>query len=153
MPPLNRAVIEMSGATGVTTVTLHTWRRHARNLRNSGEYMPGNGKTSDQWSSTEKFRVVLETALLSETEIAHYGRANGVYPEQIREWRGACEQANVALAPKPSAAERGQAKLAAKRIRELERQLKRTEAAHAEAAALVTMLKKAEAIWGKKEAD
>ena len=52
-----------------------------------------------------------------------------------------------------SAAERGQAKLAAKRIRELERQLKRTEAARAEAAALVTMLKKADAIWGKKEED
>ena len=68
MPPLNRGVIEMSGATGVTTVTLHTWRRHARNLHNSGEYMPGNGKTSDQWSSADKFRVVLETAQLSDTE-------------------------------------------------------------------------------------
>jgi len=153
MPPLNRAVIEMSGATGVTTVTLHTWRRQARSLRNSGEYMPGNGKTSDQWSSTEKFRVVLETALLSETEIAYYGRANGIYPEQIREWRSACERANVPLVPKLNAAERAQAKLAAKRIRELERQLKRTEAARAEAAALVTMLKKADAIWGKKEED
>src|SRR5471030_2974771 len=66
MPPLNRAVIEMSGATGVSTVALHTWRRQARSLRHSGEYMPGNGKTSDQWSSAEKFRVVLETALFSE---------------------------------------------------------------------------------------
>jgi transposase-like protein len=153
MPPLNRAVIEMSGTTGVSTVTLHTWRRQARNIRSSGEYMPGNGKTSDQWSSAEKFRVVLETALLSETEIAYYGRANGIYPEQIREWREACERANVALEPKLSPAERGQAKLAAKRIRELERQLKHTEAARAEAAALVSMLKKADAIWGKKEED
>jgi transposase-like protein len=103
MPPLNRAVIEMSGATGVTTVTLYTWRRHARNIHNSGEYMPGNGKTSDQWSSAEKFRVVLETALFSETEIAYYGRANGIYPVQIREWRKACERVNVSLVPKPSA--------------------------------------------------
>ena len=148
MPPFNRAVIELSGATGITTVTLHTWRRNARN---AGEFMPGNGKTSDQWSSADKFRVVLETALLSETEIAYYGRANGIYPEQIREWRGACEQANVPLVPKLSAAERAQAKLAAKRIRELERQLKRSEAARAEAAALVTMLKKVDAIWAKKE--
>ena len=85
----------MSGATGVTTVTLHTWRRQARNIRNSGEYMPGNGKTSDQWSSADKFRVVLETALLSETEIAYYGRANGIYPEQIREWRGTSEPENL----------------------------------------------------------
>jgi hypothetical protein len=153
MPPLNRAVIEMSGATGVTTVTLHTWRRQSRNLCNSGKYMPGNGRTSDKWSSAEKFKVVLETALLSETEIAYYGRANGIYPEQIREWRGACERANVLLEPKLSPAERAQAKLAAKRIGELERQLKRSEAARAEATALVTMLKKADAIWGKKEED
>ncbi|WP_158937517.1 hypothetical protein [Burkholderia sp. S171] len=153
MPPLNRAVIEMSGATGVSTVTLHTWRRHARNIRNSGEYMPGNGKTSDQWSSAEKFRVVLETALLSEPEIAYYGRANGIYPEQIREWRDACERANVPLVAKLSGPERAQAKLSAKRIRELERQLKRSEAARAEASALATMLKKANAIWGKKEED
>ncbi len=74
-------------------------------------------------------------------------------PSRSREWREACERANVPLVPKLSAAERAQAKLAAKRIRELERQLKRSEAARAEAAALVTMLKKADAIWGKKEED
>ena len=150
MPPFNRAVVELAGATGITTVTLRAWRQAARQ---AGKLMPDNGKSSSQWSSAEKFRVVLETALLSETDIAYYGRANGIYPEQIREWRGACEQANVPLEPKLSATERGQAKLAAKRIRELERQLKRTEAARAEAAALVTMLKKADAIWGKQEED
>ena len=46
--------------------------------------MPGNGKTSDRWSSADKFRVVLETAPLSEVEIAQYCRSKGIYPEQIR---------------------------------------------------------------------
>lgn len=40
-----------------------------------------------------------------------------------------------------------------KRIRELERQLKRADAARAEAAALLNLRKKADAIWGKEEED
>ncbi len=65
MPPFNRAVIELAGATGITTVTLRAWRQNARQ---AGQFMPGNGKTGDQWSSADKFRVVLETASLSEIE-------------------------------------------------------------------------------------
>jgi transposase-like protein len=63
MPPFNRAVIELSGATGITTVTLRSWRQRARQ---AGEFMPGNGKTGDRWSSADKFRAVLETASLNE---------------------------------------------------------------------------------------
>src|SRR5258707_7117188 len=150
MPPFNRAVIELSGATGITTVTLHTWRRNARN---AGEFMPGNGKTSDQWSSADKFRVVLETAPLSEQEIAQYCRSKGIYSEQIRRWREACEQANVVPEATPSAARRGEAKVAHKRIRELERQLKPSNAALAEASALLNLQKKYESSWDKKEVD
>lgn len=40
-----------------------------------------------------------------------------------------------------------------KRIRELERQLKRADAARAEEAALLNLRKKADAIWGKEEED
>jgi transposase-like protein len=150
MPPFNRAVLELSGATGITAVTLRAWRQGARN---AGGLMPGNGKTSDRWASAEKFKVVLETAPLSEIELAQYCRSKGIYPEQIGQWREACEQANVVPEPKASAAQRGEAKLAHKRIRELERQLKRSDAARAEAAALLNLRKKAETIWGKDEED
>jgi hypothetical protein len=150
MPPFNRAVIELAGATGITTVTLRTWRQRARD---AGVFMPGKGRTSDQWSSADKFRVVLETASLNEAETSQYCRSKGIYPEQIRQWREACEQANVAPDTRPTAAQRNEAKAAQKRIRELERQLKRSDAARAEAAALLNLRKKAEAIWGKEEED
>ena len=149
MPPYNRAVIELAGATGITTVTLRAWRQSARQ---AGEFMPGNGKTSDQWSSADKFRVVLETASLSETETSEYCRRKGIYPEQIRQWRVACEQANTPEA-KLTLAQRLEVKAHQKRIRELERQLKRADAARAEAAALLNLRKKADAIWGKEEED
>ena len=150
MPPFNCAVIELSGATGITTVTLRTWRQSARQ---TGKFMPGNGKTSDRWSSADKFRVVLETASLNEIETSQYCRSKGIYPEQVRQWREACEQANGVPAPKLTAAQRNEAKAAQKRIRELERQLKRADAARAEAAALLNLRKKADAIWGKEEDD
>ena len=114
--------------------------------------MPGDGKSPEGWSSQEKFRVVLESAALNETELAEYCRRTGLYVEQVREWREACEQAN-ATAQERGRAEREQAKAARKRIRELERERKRDKAALAEAAALLVLRKKAEAIWGKDEDD
>lgn len=112
--------------------------------------MPGDGKSSDKWSSAEKFRVVLECASLSEVELAQYCRRKGLYVEQIAQWREACEQANETAIERKRLA-RADAKSASKRIRELERERKRDKAALAEAAALLLLRKKIEAIWGKDE--
>ena len=149
MPPLNRAVVELAKATGITTVTLRVWQKAARA---EGRIMLGDGKQSDQWSSTNKFRIVLETAPLSEIELSVYCRMKGIYPEQIAQWRLACEQANVPATATPATMPQVDAKQA-QRIRELERTLKKKDAALAEAAALLALEKKAEAIWGKGKAE
>jgi transposase-like protein len=147
MPPLNRAVVELAKATGITTVTLRTWQKMARA---EGRIVPGDGKQSDRWSSTDKFRIVLETAPLSEAELSAYCRTKGIYPEQVAQWRIACEQANAVVTVKSNAVVTTNTKHA-QRIRELERKLKKTDAARAEAEALLVLRKKAEAIWGKDE--
>jgi len=147
MPPTNRTVLELAEETGITTVTLYAWRKQARA---AGAVVPGDGKSPDGWSSQEKFRVVLESAALNETELGEYCRRKGLYVEQVREWRAACEQAN-ASAQERSRSEREQSKAARQRIRDLERERKRDKAALAEAAALLLLRKKAEAIWGKGE--
>lgn len=149
MPPFNRAVVELAKTTGVTTVTLRVWQKMARA---EGRIMLGDGKQSDQWSSTNKFRIVLETAPLSEAELSAYCRTKGVYPEQIAQWRLICEQANAPVTVKPATMPTIDAKQE-QRIRELERTLKKKEAALAEAAALLTLEKKAAAIWGKGKAE
>jgi len=114
--------------------------------------MLGDGKQSDQWSSTNKFRIVLETAPLSEVEMSAYCRTKGIYPEQVAQWRLVCEQANTPVEAKPVAIPVADAKQV-QRIRELERTLKKKEAALAEAAALLVLEKKAAAIWGKGKAE
>ena len=149
MPPGNRTVAELAEETGISSVTLYAWRKQARA---AGGVVPGDGKTPSGWSSEEKFRVVLESAALNETELAEYCRRKGLYVEQIRGWRAACEQAN-ATEQERTRIERAQAKDARTRIRELEREGKRDKAALAEAAALLLLRKKAEALWGKDEDD
>jgi transposase-like protein len=138
MPPVSRFVVELARASGITTVTLRTWKKAARA---EGRLMPANGANIDRWSSADKFRMVLETAPLSENELSEYCRRQGVFPEQIAQWRAACEEANQA----------GN-KVQAKRIRELEGMLKRKDAKLIEAEALLALEKKLEAIWGKGKA-
>ena len=147
MPPLNRAVVALANATGITEVTLRTWQRMARA---EGRIVPGDGQQSDRWSSADKFRIVLETVPLSEIELSVYCRRTGVYPEQVAQWRLACEQANAGMTPavKPPAAPEPEVN-PMPRIRQLERRLKQKDAALAEASALLLLQKKAEAIWGR----
>ncbi len=104
MPPLNRSVPELVETTGITDATLYTWRKQARA---AGAVVPGNGKQACQWSSKDKFRVVLESTSLNEAELSEYCRRNGLYVEQIKAWRTACEQADdlvrpVATRPEPA---------------------------------------------------
>ncbi len=74
--------------------------------------------------------------------------ARGLYAEQIA-WREACRAAN-ANAGEQARSQREQSKEDKKRIRQLEKELQRKEKALAEAAALLILRKKAQAIWGAK---
>lgn len=149
MPPQNKSVPTLSEETHISAVTLYAWRKQARK---AGAVMPGDGKSPDGWSSPDKFRAVLESAGLSETELAQYCRRKGIYVEQLQEWRTVCERAN-ATAQERAREDREQAKAAKKRIKELERESRRDKAALAEAAALLVLRKKVQAIWGKDEDD
>ena len=114
--------------------------------------MPGNGKNAAEWSSADKFGVVLETASFNEAELAQYCRSKGLFVEQVSQWREVCQQANAA----PSELNRElreQSKSDRKEIKQLKKDLQRKEKALAEAAALIILRKKAQAIWGEPEED
>ena len=78
--------------------------------------------------------------------LAECCRQKGLYAEQIEVWRKACLQAN-ADSTAQAKAQREQAKKDRKRIKTLERELRRKEKALAETAALLVLQKKAQAIW------
>jgi len=149
MPPTNATVAALSQEYGVTEGTLYAWRKAALA---SGVAAPGDGRNAEAWTSKAKFAVVLETATLAVAELGEYCRAKGLYPEQVKAWRSACERAvdsgRVAANAQETARKNDQ-----KRIRELEKDLSRKDRALAETAALLVLRKKAAAIWGEVEAE
>jgi len=148
LPPENRPVPEVAAEEGISAPTLYAWRKQARA---KGRLLPDHGRDPEGWTSRDKFSAVIETAALSEIELAEYCRQRGLYPEQIQRWRQSCEQANArseAVAQREGEVLRQERK----RSRELERELRRKEAALAETAALLTLRKKAAAIWGDEDA-
>lgn len=149
MPPMNKTVSQVARETGISEPTLYTWRSE---LKSQGMAVPGNGKKAQEWSSEDKFGIVLETAPLNAVELAEYCRRKGLYAEEIAQWRTACAQAN-ANAQQKAKSVREESKEDRKRIRQLEKELTRKEKALAEAAALLILRKKVQAIWGDKEED
>ena len=112
--------------------------------------MPGKKTKADSWSSAEKFEVVVQTYSMNEAEISEYCRKRGIYPEQIAAWRQTCKKAN-ATAGEHEKSQRSIAREEKKKVKELSRELRRKDKALAEAAALLILKKKAEALWGARE--
>ena len=144
LPPHNLSVAELSRQEGISDVTLYTWRKEAIAR---GEIVSGSGKLPEHWPAEAKLTTVIETATLSEIELSQYCREKGLYPEQAKAWKQACLDGQRA-ALQQSQSEREQTKADKKRIRELERELNRKEKALAEAAALLVLRKKLNALWG-----
>lgn len=147
LPPENKSIAQIAEDEGICASTLYNWRQAARA---EGRLLPDGDSTPEGWTSRDKFAAVLETAALNEEELAEYCRKRGLYPEQIREWREACEAANDW--------DRNQNKLLKdarkddqKQLKKLEAELKRKEKALAETAALLVLSKKVKALWGDDE--
>ncbi|RYD01541.1 hypothetical protein N752_30025 [Desulforamulus aquiferis] len=95
MPPNNESVNVISRETGLSVGTLHSWKRKARA---NGIAVPGGESETEKWSTQDKFLIVVETASLSEIELAEYCRSKGLFVEQVQAWRDACMQANGGVA-------------------------------------------------------
>ena len=126
--------------------TLYSWRNKYLKV---GSDLAENNR-SNSWSPEQKFSIVLETASFNEIELSKYCRENGLYPEQVKEWKQSCIAGNQTKAEqrKQLTQER---KADRKRIKELEKELKRKDAALAETAALLVLRKKLNAYWGEDE--
>ena len=142
LPPINASLSALSQELNIPYQTLYAWR--TQSSKQQGPVTQAR-EAEDLFDAQTKFTVVLETATLNEVDLAAYCRSKGLYVEQIAQWRAQCVSA---FNPKTvTAAERNNAK----RIQLLERELARKEKALAEAAALMILRKKAEAIWGLGE--
>ena len=111
--------------------------------------MPESDKFVKDWSSEQKFVVVLETAALNETQLAEYCRKKGLFPQQVSDWREQCALANSGTTRAQRRRDQAEARTDKQKIRELNKELDRKNKALAETAALLVMRKKMHAIWGE----
>ena len=147
LPPNNESITKIAKEEGLSEQTLRNWRDKARK---EGYAAPGTDASPDDWSTQDKFLIVVETASLNEAELAEYARKKGLYVEQIKAWKDACMNANGGIAKEAARLNR-ELKDSQKERKMLEKELQRKEKALAEAAALFVLSKKANAIWGDPE--
>ncbi len=147
LPPENATLRQISETLGISEATLKKW---GQELRANGHAAPANNEPAEQWSSRDKFLIVMETINLGEAELSEYCREKGLFPEQVKQWQENCMQANSNI-PRQIAELIQQDKALQKELRLTKKELQRKEAALAETAALLVLRKKAEAIWGTSD--
>lgn len=134
----------LSEEVGVAQSTLSRWLREYGSVGSMGEEM-GKKKRAQNWSAEEKFQAVVTYEGLSEEDRGKYLREHGLFSVDIERWR---EEMTEVLKKKPKTTKNDPQ---ARRIKELESELRRKEKALAEAAALLVLKKKADEIWGDDE--
>lgn len=142
----------LSYETGLCQATLSRWLREASTLKGkmSDDSKKPPFRQLQDWRPEEKLAVVLEAASLSDGELGEFLRGKGLTTAVLDEWK---QQALVGLRGTPQLSEVQRGAQDAKRVRELERELRRKDKALAEAAALLVLKKKAQEIWGDEDDD
>jgi transposase len=142
----------LSSQVGVGQPTLSRWLRQAHRVPGMSK-KPGKQQKNvvpdrkQGWSFEEKLRAVVESMPLSEDELGAFLRKEGLHEAQLEEWTEAVHSGlTVRKGPKKPSAE-------TKRIKQLERELRRKDKALAETAALLVLQKKVQEIWGDEDDD
>jgi transposase-like protein len=139
-------VVKIANQEGIHPQTLYSWRNKANE---TGLLMPTKS-SSKRWTKQNKFSVVLETCAMNIEELSRYCREKGLYPDQVKAWREACINGidEPVVDPKVTAT---QLRALKKDKQKLEQQLRRKDKALAEAAALLVLQKKYQALWEDEE--
>ena len=146
LPPSNMSITKLSNQSGIPKSTLYGWKSRALK-KNSPNVGRANKKTM---TSSNKFHIVMETYPLSEYDLGKYCRKNGLYIDEVKKWRSDLESS---LDKEPNVVKEIKEELSEgkKKIKDLEKELNRKDKALAEAAALLVLQKKFQALMEEKE--
>lgn len=138
------SAIRLSKEVGVSQSQLSRWLLQARTVASMREGRPSDRvvqASGSARSASEKLRIVMAAAALGPDDLGAFLRREGVHEAELEQWRAAVlEAGQVALEGSggraPGRSSEG------KRVKELERELRRKDKALAEAAALLVLQKK-----------
>ena len=148
--PHARSATSLARETGVAQATLSRWLIQARTIglvSKDDREPPKTDPLQKERSPEEKMRLVLEAARLTGDELGAFLRREGLHEADLDEWRDAMISG---LKPPPSKHARSQE---VRRVKQLEKELRRKDKALAEAAALLVLQKKVQDLWGDEDDD
>ena len=140
---------------GVAYSTLYRWTLEAKtpalNALNEDTSMTAHHEKKPQdWSTEERFQMIVHCASLDSEGINQHCRENGIYPHHVTQWRQDFLAMNTKNPIKDDALELKKLKL---EFGVVKKDLHRKNRALAEAAALLVLQKKVNALWGNDEED
>lgn len=152
--PNGPSASKLSQEMGLNQPTVSRWLREATTLgavskrsKRPVNKSPSAPKRPEDRTADEKLRLVLEAGVLSEAALGEFLRRHGLHEADLAAWR---EAALAGLAGGQNTPPRSGN---SKRVRELEKELRRKDKALAETAALLVLQKKVRAIWGDGDDD
>jgi transposase len=105
-------------------------------------------KNKSKYSPEKILQIISETYSLSEEELGLYLRKNGLHSNQLTEWR--TDFLALMNQPKPNSKKKDERDL---KIKDLEKNLFKKNAALAEVSALLILQKKANLLWPPEDQD
>jgi len=108
-------------------------------------------KRPEDWTSEEKFAAVLEATGIPDEQLGAFLRSKGLHETHLQQWRlQMLSGLDKKTAPRKKTKRNG---TDVKKIKALEKEVKRKDKALAETAALLVLKKKVHQIWGDEDDD
>ena len=136
-------IVQQAREFGISRSTMLRWRKEA-GLVNGGNCKKPESSSTNEFSIKEKHYILKETFHMNEHELGEYCRTKGILASDLNRW----DEEIIKPIKDLTASERMSF---IRENKKLTKEIERKDRALAEAAALLLLSKKAEAIWGVKE--
>ena len=144
--------VDLAEEMGVHPSTLSRWVREAGSVSDmSKKKIKGTGRRPDDRTPQEKLQLLLEASLLTDEELGAFLREKGLHEAQLESWQRDALSGLVQEKPTPQHSK--EIRELKKEIEKRDKEILRKDRALAEAAALIVLKKKAEALWGVEDDD
>lgn len=135
----NRTIADMAVELNVPYHSVRNWLRNPRmaHLHRSG----GGDKRPREWTAEQRLQALLDTNSLAPEDLNAWCRERGIFAHQLQAWK-----TEFCLPAKPLT-DIGEVRKLKGELASLQRELSRKDKALSEAAALLVLQKKYQALW------
>ena len=140
----NHSIMSVANDLNVNHHTLRYWMKK-KSMMTNGTH-PEKEKRPNDWTFEEQLTALHESHGLTGEALQAWCRERGLFPHNLTSWKAAFCAGGKEVAPKP-----GEIKSLKEENVKLKRELVRKEKALAEAAALLVLQKKFQALWEDAE--